>query len=177
VTDFWFQPVLHFANTNEPENVEALVGETEIVFASEGGRTWTLWFPWGRTESATEEQTKLRKLLEVLSSRGPTRSLWIQVAKMTLFTRITGRANFGVATGHLKFTASITPENLEQWYGFALAELIAQGLGDRVRRCALDTCQRYFVAAKTKGPPKQFCSTNHASQARMKRKRQRDARR
>lgn len=177
--EFWFAPILAFANAEDPERAILEISEAEIVFAAGNNRTWKLSFPAIEDDDVQEDQGKLRKILAALQERGPTRRLWLDIAKKMTFAPISGTVGPKAQAASFKLNAivRIGPKSLEQWYAYAIAELISQGYGDRVKRCQLHTCQRFFVDDKTKGPPKVYCNTSHASQARVKRKRQRDARR
>ncbi|MEX0708059.1 MAG: CGNR zinc finger domain-containing protein [Woeseia sp.] len=179
--EWWFDQVIDFANASDLEQAIARLDGSVAIISEENNKRWQLQFPYvedvGSSNDVNEAHQNLTRLLAAIVKRGATRAVWTEVAKAAVFNKIRGTAAPGPKPGAFKAIATVSPDNLVQWYGFALAELIAEGYGDRVKQCALDTCNNFFVDRKAKGPPRQFCSPGHGSQMRVKRKRQRDARR
>ncbi len=178
----WFETVLGFANA---KNVAASVGQLKgslCVVSDVEHKRWMIQFPVAPSVSEGKEaQAELRKVLaRIVRDGGANRQTWdlIVAATKIELPRVSGWLDFQPANQKTYFAlTSIEGRKVAQWWGYHLAELVMQGLDERVRQCALETCNNYFVDAKTRGPSRLFCSTNHASQARVKRKRERDKRR
>ncbi len=66
----------------------------------------------------------------------------------------------------------LTAQNIPQWFCFGLNMLIEDGLADRIGRCALDECDRYFVAWPGKrgraGKAQRYCCRRHGSIAKSR---------
>jgi hypothetical protein len=179
--DFWFDPVLTFVNTEYPRRIAKWLTNYPIQLDLPD-RHRALLLPEGNVREANAAQQMLRENLEQLREQGRcTPKMWASMFRghKELLSMEAESVVYLSANDPKKFTirTEIKPSSVSQWALFALAELITQGFDTRVRRCALDTCNKFFIDAKTKGPRREFCSVSHGSQDRVKRKRKRDARR
>jgi predicted RNA-binding Zn ribbon-like protein len=177
--DFWFDPVLSFVNAEDPGRLAKWLTNSLIKL---DGYSRTLQLAQGGRRDAGAAQQMLRETLEQLRKQGTcTPKIWASIfgdhkdlllaeAQSLVFLSANRPKEFGSFT-------EITATSVSQWALLALAELISQGFDDRVRRCALETCNKWFIDSKSKGPRREYCSVSHGSQDRVKRKRRRDARR
>ena len=199
MSEDWFQAVVDFANAkglpdkltrvdrrrlglrHRVSNVANQLG-AEMPKIQTGGETdhrhWVLSGPdtedWDRRK-AERDQVRVRDMLRTLSDVGPTPELWERVVMLARGTPITGFTTFTPTVGSFISIAIMKPRTISQWYAFALAEMIAQGMGTRVGECGLPSCSNFYVNRANRGPRQRFCSKNHGSQDRMAAKRRRDA--
>lgn len=146
-----------------------------------------------RAEEPAVEQRRLAGALSHLIERGASRELAAGLQEQVAAVRMTAhgalrevpprdhppdrvyRPRRGTKpTLRFDIAAIAYPATLAEWYSLALAEILT--LDVQLGQCALPTCQRFFVCWRSRGPRREFCTTGHASQARVKRKRQRDKR-
>jgi hypothetical protein len=176
---FWFDVVLDFANASDLEAAARRLSADDSVWLSTSDETkkkWQLRFPedWEGTDLKSQ-QLEMRTLLDKLRTKGVTRSLWGQIVMAASSPPVLPVSGFVMffADRPSDFLplAAITPRNVGQWYGFAIAELLAQGLGEKLRACALRSCGKYFVDASSRGHERYYCSQSHASQDRVAAKR------
>lgn len=181
---FWFDLIFDFAKAEGVSAALACAAGSSFTVRQppREQNAWRLEFPANPSaEEAERAQGELRKVLAQIHRDGRVSLLaWKSIVRAT---RSASPLIFGIASlddehpGRHAMLTCIQAQTVSQWWAFALLELMDQNLGDRIRRCALETCGKYFVDSKAKGPDRLYCSTSHGSQDRVRRKRKRDARR
>lgn len=125
-----------------------------------------------------ENVAPIRRVLEKLARNGRvTPSVWTELRELVGQVDLSGSMSLAAKIGAVEVTGKATVRRDLQWLALLVAELIHVGLDTRVRVCDLPKCDNIFVAWRTQGPSTRYCTTNHASQHRVERKRARDQQR
>lgn len=70
------------------------------------------------------------------------------------------------------------PTNLRNWYLYGIAAIQAMRVADKVRQCALEECNLYFIdwpgLRGHAGRPKTYCARLHADRDRSRRRREKE---
>lgn len=171
---------------------------TSVTYLPDGTMVSGIDVRWSNDEPRKAQQA-LVEILDGLRKNGPTARICRALARIIRGVNFAGYVQFVPAEKidgplgppppallpdddadidyRLLRTTTLKPGSLQQWCAIAVAELISRGFGHRVRSCGLPSCDIFFVNWIRGGPKRAFCSTSHASQARVRRKRKRDAKR
>jgi len=187
----WFDPVLAFANPRIT-NLASTEKFFQILTNDAGGiriqkvekATLTVRFElpglrgdWRSSVSKYEGShgEEIREILGALAKyQRVTPKVWERLRELVGEVKLVGSLSLGPKSGDVPVHGEASVTGLTQWLALLIVELIDRGFGGRVRMCELLSCKNFFVAWRTKGPQQRYCSTNHASQHRVQRKRKRD---
>jgi len=166
---WWIDPILDFVNGEEWPAVDIgfLDGAADSVLLPTSDIFWI------DTEFKVDDQDRqsLEAILDDVVKRGrASRPLCEKLAEQMGRIELSGGLSFDPKDG-LTAALMVHPSSVTQLGAFAIAALVDAGFEDRIHRCALESCGRFFVAWKR--TDQRYCCPGHGSQVRVKRSRER----
>jgi hypothetical protein len=166
----WPDDLLSFANANDPASTAERLRRTFMIYSESADKASALSFAkeWS-PESVRADHALLRDLLDSLARDGPTDSVRAQIFRWTKspdLNLLTMPEIGGMVLPPTRLLGIIKPNDIPQWYGLAVNEIVAQGF--KVGRCPLRSCRDYFVFRPSRGRPRIYCfdPADHAGQDR-----------